>query len=65
MERTWEEALGSNIKVLSRNLPGGTEGIHKRLMEDNLCPGKNSDWTPHEYMSETLRLSQVAMHFHE
>jgi hypothetical protein len=41
LERIWEEAVMTQLKVLSRRLPGGTKEIHENLSQDSLSPGRD------------------------
>jgi hypothetical protein len=44
------------IEVLSRHLPGGTEGTHEKTYRNSCNPGRDSKRAPHEYESRVLPL---------
>jgi hypothetical protein len=54
LKRMWNELFVIQFKVLSRNLPVGTEESAKCLGQDSRCSDPDSNNAPSEYKSEAL-----------
>jgi hypothetical protein len=52
--KIWKEAVLAKFKVLSRNLPEGTEKNHENLSQDRRSPSRDLNPGPAEYETGVL-----------